>query len=83
MRSDLFTDCLTSARGELQTHFGQECFELLARTERECSEGLEQLRALDHGHTIRAAIVEDWHSVPVDVPEDVARVEAILRSADR
>ena len=27
MRSDLFTDCLTSARGELQTHFGQECFE--------------------------------------------------------
>ena len=27
MRSDLFTDCLTSARGELQAHFGQECFE--------------------------------------------------------
>jgi 3-deoxy-manno-octulosonate cytidylyltransferase (CMP-KDO synthetase) len=58
-------------------------FVSLARTERECSEGLEQLRALDHGHTIRAAIVEDWHSVPVDVPEDVARVEAMLRSADR
>ena len=27
MRSDLFTDCLTSAREALQAHFGQGCFE--------------------------------------------------------
>lgn len=56
-------------------------FVSLARTDRERSEGLEQLRALDHGHSIRAAIVEDWHSLPVDVPEDIARVESVLRSA--
>lgn len=50
----------------------------LERTEREISENLEQLRALDHGHEIRAVAVDDWHGVPVDVPEDVSRVEAAL-----
>jgi len=56
-------------------------FVSLAQTDRERSEELEQLRALDHGRSIRAAIIEDWHSVPVDVPEDIARVESVLRSA--
>jgi 3-deoxy-manno-octulosonate cytidylyltransferase (CMP-KDO synthetase) len=51
----------------------------LPRTPAEQAEELEQLRALEHGYRIRAAIVEGWHSVPVDVPEDVARVEALLR----
>jgi len=50
----------------------------LERTPAECSEELEQLRALEHGHRIRAAIIEGWCSLPVDVPEDVARVEAAL-----
>jgi 3-deoxy-manno-octulosonate cytidylyltransferase (CMP-KDO synthetase) len=44
----------------------------------EQSEELEQLRALEHGHRIRCAIVEGWRSAPVDVPEDVAAVEARL-----
>jgi 3-deoxy-manno-octulosonate cytidylyltransferase (CMP-KDO synthetase) len=52
----------------------------LERTPAECSEELEQLRVLEHGHRIRAAVVEGWCSIPVDVPEDVARVEASLES---
>jgi 3-deoxy-manno-octulosonate cytidylyltransferase (CMP-KDO synthetase) len=44
----------------------------------ERAEGLEQLRALEHGFAIRCARIEGWHSVPVDVPGDVARVEAAL-----
>jgi 3-deoxy-manno-octulosonate cytidylyltransferase (CMP-KDO synthetase) len=50
----------------------------LEPTPAEQAEGLEQLRALEHGHPIRCAIVERWHSVPVDVPADVAHVEAQL-----
>jgi len=52
----------------------------LPQTPAELSEGLEQLRVLEHGHAIRAATIEGWHSVPVDVPADVARVEAVLRA---
>jgi 3-deoxy-manno-octulosonate cytidylyltransferase (CMP-KDO synthetase) len=50
----------------------------LERTPLERCEELEQLRALEHGFAIRCAVVEGWQSVPVDVPEDVARVEAAL-----
>jgi 3-deoxy-manno-octulosonate cytidylyltransferase (CMP-KDO synthetase) len=50
----------------------------LGQTARERAESLEQLRALDHGYAISAAIIEGWHSLPVDVPEDVARVESAL-----
>ena len=38
----------------------------------------EQLRALENGFRIRAAEIEGWTSVPVDVPEDVPIVEAVL-----
>jgi len=55
-----------------------ERFVALEPTPLERAEALEQLRALEHGHRIRAAVVEGWHGVPVDVPEDVARVEAAL-----
>ena len=55
----------------------------LAQTPLERFEALEQLRALEHGFAIRVAIVEGWRSVPVDVPQDVARVEAHLREAGR
>ena len=52
------------------------------RTPAEQAEELEQLRALENGHRIRVAEIEGWTSVPVDVPEDVARVEAALRRAN-
>jgi 3-deoxy-manno-octulosonate cytidylyltransferase (CMP-KDO synthetase) len=44
----------------------------------EQAEKLEQLRALEHGLRIRCGQVAG-RSVAVDVPEDVARVEALLR----
>jgi len=53
-------------------------FVTLAQGEAERAEGLEQLRALEHGLAIRCAVIEGWQSVPVDVPADVARVEAQL-----
>jgi 3-deoxy-manno-octulosonate cytidylyltransferase (CMP-KDO synthetase) len=55
----------------------------LAPTPLERAEALEQLRALEYGHPIRVAVVEGWRSVPVDVPADVARVEAILAGLAR
>lgn len=51
----------------------------LPRSPAEITEELEQLRALENGYRIRAAEIEGWMSIPVDVPEDVARVEAALR----
>ena len=56
-------------------------FVKLERTQAELAEALEQLRALEHGHRIRCAVVEGWRSVSVDVPEDVAAVEARLRES--
>ncbi len=53
-------------------------FVALAPGAAERAEGLEQLRALEHGFAIRCAVIEGWRSVPVDVPGDVAEVEAIL-----
>jgi 3-deoxy-manno-octulosonate cytidylyltransferase (CMP-KDO synthetase) len=50
----------------------------LPRTPAEQAEELEQLRALEHGYRIRVATVEGWQSMPVDVPEDLVRVEALL-----
>jgi len=56
-------------------------FVALPQTPAERAEGLEQLRALEHGFVIQAAVIEGWRSVAVDVPEDVARVEAALAGA--
>lgn len=53
-------------------------FVTLEQTPAERAEQLEQLRALEHGFAIRCAEVEGWRSVPVDVPSDVAAVEARL-----
>ena len=50
----------------------------LPRTPLEVTEELEQLRALESGFRIRVAEIEGWQSIPVDVPEDVARVEEAL-----
>ncbi len=43
----------------------------------ERAEGLEQLRALHHGHPV-AVVVGDFHCVGVDAPEDLHRAEAML-----
>lgn len=43
----------------------------------ETAEKLEQLRALEHGIAIQVAVVQH-ESIGVDVPSDVARVEAVL-----
>jgi 3-deoxy-manno-octulosonate cytidylyltransferase (CMP-KDO synthetase) len=51
-------------------------FPSLAPTPAERAEGLEQLRALEHGYPIRCAVIEGWTSAAVDVPGDVAAVEA-------
>src|SRR5262245_15520187 len=53
-------------------------FPTLAPTPAERAEGLEQLRALEHGHPIRCAVIERWTSAAVDVPADIAIVEARL-----
>ncbi|WNG14483.1 3-deoxy-manno-octulosonate cytidylyltransferase [Cystobacter fuscus] len=50
----------------------------LSPTPLEGAEKLEQLRALEHGVRIRCGQVAG-HTVAVDVPGDVARVEAVLR----
>ncbi len=54
----------------------------LPPTPLERAEGLEQLRALEHGHAIAVAAV-DWRGAPVDVPEDVPRAESLLRELGR
>jgi 3-deoxy-manno-octulosonate cytidylyltransferase (CMP-KDO synthetase) len=58
-------------------------FVRLAPTPAERAESLEQLRALEHGYSIRAAVIEGWRSVSVDVPDDVPRVETRLRELGR
>jgi 3-deoxy-manno-octulosonate cytidylyltransferase (CMP-KDO synthetase) len=58
-------------------------FVKLGRTPLELAEALEQLRALEHGYRIRCGKVENWLGIPVDVPSDVARVEARLKETGR
>jgi 3-deoxy-manno-octulosonate cytidylyltransferase (CMP-KDO synthetase) len=58
-------------------------FTALEPTPAERSEGLEQLRALENGFPIRCAIVSGWRSAAVDVPGDVAAVEARLAERAR
>ncbi len=44
-------------------------------------EKLEQLRALEYGHTIRVVLTEH-DSIEVDTPRDIERVEAVLAAGD-
>jgi len=54
----------------------------LAPTELECSESLEQLRAIEHG--IRILAVETRHdSFGVDTPEDLERARRLVHNAVR
>jgi 3-deoxy-manno-octulosonate cytidylyltransferase (CMP-KDO synthetase) len=54
-------------------------FTLLARTALEQSENLEQLRALEHGYRIKVPTTS-YQPVGVDTPEDIIRVENILKT---
>jgi 3-deoxy-manno-octulosonate cytidylyltransferase (CMP-KDO synthetase) len=43
-------------------------------------EGLEQLRALEHGHAVAVGRIDGWRSLPVDVPDDVPAVIRALET---
>lgn len=57
-------------------------FPQLAPTPGEQREHLEQLRILEHGIPIKV-VETSYDSIGVDTPEDVARVEAVLRGSQR
>jgi 3-deoxy-manno-octulosonate cytidylyltransferase (CMP-KDO synthetase) len=54
-------------------------FTALPQTPLERAESLEQLRALEHGHPIFVAETR-YYPVGVDRPDDIERVEALLRA---
>ena len=53
-----------------------QTFAALPETQLERAEGLEQLRALFHGHPLYVR-VGDWSSPAVDTPEDLEKVRAL------
>jgi 3-deoxy-manno-octulosonate cytidylyltransferase (CMP-KDO synthetase) len=57
-------------------------FASLPPTPAEQAEKLEQLRALEHGHTIAVAVV-DYHGVGIDTPADYAAFVARVRGSGR
>ena len=57
-------------------------FAKLPETALERAEGLEQLRALYHGHVMEVA-VGPWSSAAVDTPEDLERVRALYSDDQR
>jgi 3-deoxy-manno-octulosonate cytidylyltransferase (CMP-KDO synthetase) len=56
-------------------------FSRLRPTPLERTEGLEQLRALDHGYRIRVMDVDE-PSVEVDTPQDLQKAEAYLKGME-
>lgn len=54
----------------------------LAPTPLEEMEKLEQLRALENGVTVRVAVVENVVPIAIDTPEDLAKAQAYLTSAE-
>ncbi len=54
-------------------------FSRMEPTELEATEGLEQLRALEHGHRIAVVPTEDHVGLSVDTPEDLDRARRMLR----
>ncbi len=53
-------------------------FTELPRSPLEKAESLEQLRALDHGYAVKV-VETDYYPLGVDVPEDIGRVEQMMR----
>ena len=58
-------------------------FSRMAPTELEATEGLEQLRALEHGYRIAVVPTEDHVGLGVDTPEDLDRARRMLRRRRR
>ncbi|MBS0437901.1 MAG: 3-deoxy-manno-octulosonate cytidylyltransferase [Proteobacteria bacterium] len=56
-------------------------FAALAPTPIERAESLEQLRALEYGHRIAVRLAPEPFPGGVDTPQDLARVDALLRKA--
>jgi len=75
-------------QGEFLKHIGMYGFRLdflkrynsLGESRLERSERLEQLRILENGYKIKVGITRD-DSIPVDTPDDVERVRAMLRTS--
>lgn len=55
----------------------------LEKTPLERSESLEQLRALENGIPIRVLTLQEPAHAGVDTPEDLARVDAVLRATEK
>lgn len=49
----------------------------------ELSEGVEMFRYLENGYKIKMVEISDSGSVSVDVPDDILRVEALLRKQEK
>jgi 3-deoxy-manno-octulosonate cytidylyltransferase (CMP-KDO synthetase) len=58
-------------------------FAELPATQLERTESLEQLRALEHGHSIAVGIAPEPFPPGVDTADDLARVHALLAGAER
>lgn len=54
-------------------------FPSLSRGYLELSEGVEMFRYLENGYKIKMVEISDSGSIPVDVPDDILRVEALLK----
>ena len=57
-------------------------FPSLNRGYLELSEGIEMLRYLENGYKIKMVEVSDNNSIPVDVPDDVMRVESLMKNRE-
>ena len=55
-------------------------FPSLNRGYLELSEGIEMLRYLENGYKIKMVEVSDNNSIPVDVPDDIMRVESLMKN---
>lgn len=57
-------------------------FPSLKRGYLELSEGIEMFRFLENGYRVKMVEVSGDNSIPVDVPDDIARVESYIRSRE-
>ena len=57
-------------------------FPSLNRGYLELSESIEMLRYLENGYKIKMVEVSDNNSIPVDVPDDIMRVESLMKNRE-